>query len=186
MMRAHRLIVVCLVLSFPAACRSPGGDPLILYGGAVRPPAEISVIRIARTSPLRGHPTLDVRKITRLDLPSRIIFQVNENTGWQIPSHFAGPPDPGRRSSTRDPRDLPEEFHLVPGTYQIDFLYVPVIDRWGWTHTSEKLSTVRLSCEPGFSYLLEGTYLEGGGGWILKTSPEPYGAHPPQASGGRP
>ncbi len=186
MMRARPLIVVCMVLSFPAGCRSPGRDPLILYGESVRPAPEISVIRIARTSPRRGHPTLDVRKITRLDLPSRIVFQVSESAGWQIPSHFAGPPDQGRQSSTHDPRDLPEEFHLAPGTYQIDFLYVPVIDRWGWTHKSEKLSTVRLTCEAGFSYLLEGTYVEGGSGWILKTSAEPYPAHPPQAPAGSP
>jgi len=131
---------------------------------------------------------VDVRKITRLDFPSGIVFQASESAGWQIPSHFMGPPDDGRQTRSGDPGELPTEFHLAPGTYQIDFLYVPAVDHWGWTHVTRVLSTVRLTCGPGFAYLLEGRYLEEGGGWTLITLEEAKGAGGaiPEVGGVRP
>lgn len=171
MKKASQTLLACVIGGLLAGCRT-GGEPLILYEGAVRPLGEVSIIRIVRTHPRWGHPTLNVRRVTRLDPPAHVAFEASEAAGWQIPSHFAGPPDNSRQSRQGNPRDYPDEFRVLPGTYQIDFLHVPAVDRWGWTHVPPGMSTHRLTCVGGVTYFLEGELLEDGDAWLLHTSEE--------------
>jgi hypothetical protein len=164
-----------ILLTLSWGCAS-GVAPITLYGGPPRPPAEISVIRIVKTHPRYGHPTLNVRKITRLEDPWGVVFEVTPGSGWQIPGHFAGPPDTQRGPRQGDPRDYPSEFRLLPGLYQVDFRYVPATDRWGWTHGQEETSTVRLTCTAGMVHLLEGILREDGQGFVLDMRQEGAGA----------
>lgn len=172
MKRIGRLPTCWILLSLSWGCAS-GVGPITLYEGAPRPPGEISVIRIVKTHPRWGHPTLNVRKITRMDDPTGVVFEVTPRSGWQIPGHFAGPPDTQQGPRQGDPQDFPSEFRVLPGIYQVDFLYVPVADRWGWIHGQEEMSTVRLSCTPGVAYLLEGILREDGQGFLLDMREEP-------------
>jgi len=173
--RVRHLLYSCALLGLSVGCGGSAVAPLLLYEGAPRPTGQISIIRIVKTNPKRGHPTLNVRKITRLDAPSMVVFQASQAEGWQIPAHFAGPPDNRRQGHQGNPRDLPSEFRVEPGTYQIDFLYVPAVDRWGWTHVNRDITTARLVCQPGMAYVLEGKLLEDGNGWFLSTLEEKSG-----------
>jgi hypothetical protein len=79
MRKGYRFPLPLLLLLFSSACRTVvGAPPLILYGGPPRPPEEIAVVQIVRTHPRWGHPTVDVRKISRIDEGLSLMFQATQ------------------------------------------------------------------------------------------------------------
>lgn len=168
-MRAARGI--CLPLLTSALCWSCSGGAgvgsVILHSGTPKTREEISVIQVVKTHPRWGHATINIRRITRVGDSARVLFQAKQGSGWRIPDHFGGMPEGSQQASQGNVKDLPDHFEVLPGSYRIDYLYVPAADKWGWTHKSADESTIWLDCRAGRVYLLEGKLREDGDGWIL-------------------
>ena len=147
----------------------------VIQGGNVQPGTpnsreDISVIQVVKTHPRRGHATINIRKITLIGDSARVLFQAQQGSGWRIPDHFGGMPEGHQQAGQGNVRDLPYHFEVLPGNYQIDYLYVPAADKWGWTHRPSAESTISLDCEAGRVYLLEGKLREDGNGWLLNST----------------
>lgn len=184
-MRAFSCFLLTLtILALASGCGGPAGPgPILLYGGPPLPSSEIAVIRVVKTHPKRGHPTLNIRKVTRMGDSAVVVFQAQEGRGWAVPSHFGGLPDPGQRSSRVNSKGLPDQFEVPPGSYQIEFLYVQAVDHLGWTHKRTTTDLTWLICRPGSTYSLEGGLMEDGEGWLLTVTENPTGgAETPPAS----
>jgi hypothetical protein len=169
MRAALSILLVSTVSALPWGCGgSAGPGPISLYPDPPRPLSELSVIQVVRTHPTRGHPTIDVRKISLVGDSTTVIFQPRAGgRGWAVPSHFGGLPDPGQRNAVRNPRELPSRFEVLPGQYLIEFLYMPAVDHLGWTHQRTTEEMTLLECRPGVTYLLKGGLREVGEGWVL-------------------
>ncbi len=142
--------------------------PLVLYPGPVRPSDEIAVVQVVKTHARGGSPTLQILNITVAGEEERTLYRASSGSGWDTPEHFGGPAGGADRTRGRG-RDIPERLEILPGLYRIDFSYAPATDRYGWTHRTTGTSTTWLECRAGYTYLLEGRWLEGGGGWFLNT-----------------
>jgi hypothetical protein len=145
------------------------GPPVALYGGAPRTSSEVSVIEVVRSRSGGDHPTILVRRITRLGTEPQVLFEAESASDWAIPGHFGGPPEIRRGGGPGEARNLPDRFQVLPGAYQLDFLYAPSLDRWGWKHVSTEESRTRLECRPGYVYRLEGGFRGEARGWTLST-----------------
>lgn len=156
-----------------AGCQT--GDPpppMILYPGEARPLSEICIIEVAKTHGEGGHATIEIREITRVGSDPETFYSVRPGTTWSPPGHFMGPAPTQRSGPIKDPRIIPVHFELVPGTYQVDFLYVPVPDRFGWTHRPSGENVTRVDCRRGYTYSLEGRIRKDRSGWVLSVSEE--------------
>jgi hypothetical protein len=163
---------IALILAVASACVGSGGPgPIQLYPGPPKDPLEFSIIQVAKTHPTRGHPTLNIRKITQMSDSAVVLFQVQAGQGWAVPSHLGGLPDPGQGGGISD-WDLPSVFHLPPAAYQVTFLYVPAVDRIGWTHQNRTPETVIVECKPGHTYVMEGKLQPDGEMWTLRLDEE--------------
>jgi hypothetical protein len=162
------------MLAVLSGCSAPSArPPIVLHPEAIADPAQAALIRVVKTHPTRGHPTINIRKITRVADSSQVLFQAQAGRGWAVPSHFGGLPDPGQPSYQGDPSELPALFEVLPGRYLLEFLYVPAVDRWGWTHQRTAPEMTWLECEPGQVYFLEGRLEPDGAAWSLRVSSEP-------------
>ena len=176
MRRTRRLFLALFAIAVSSACRSAEGiAPVILYGSAPRPPGEIAVVQVVKNRAGRGHATIDIRAITRMEDAPVVLYQAQEGRAWSPPEHFGGPPDTQRHAPQGDPGAVPVHFELLPGTYEILFLYVPVVDRWGYTHKRNEAETTLLNCKAGHVYYLEGKLEEEGGIWYLTSTEEVAG-----------
>lgn len=172
-MRAAYLIsLTALILALCSNCGGGAGvGPVILHSGAPRPSDEISVIQVVKTHPKRGHPTINIRKITQTGDSARVLFQAQQGSGWRVPDHFGGSLQEGPKTPRLgNVRDLPDHFEVLPGSYRIDFFYVPAVDRLGWTHKPTTENTIWLECRAGYVYLLKGGLREDGNGWVLTST----------------
>lgn len=172
-MSYSRLIALLLVALNSSCLGVTEVVPVPLYGGAPKPASEISGIKIVKTHPTRGHPTLIILKITRLGDSTAVVFQAPRSSSWAPPDHFGGPPPTAPHASLGTSGDPLAHVEVLPGSYQIVFLYAPVPDKWGWTHQSTVERTTVLDCRAGYTYLLEGKLLEGDNGWLLDTTEVP-------------
>ena len=163
-----------------ACCLGCGGagevTPVVLYPGPPRPPGQISGIRVVKTHSDRGDPTIIIRRITRVGDSTEVVFNAQEGGSWTPPNHFGGPPPTVQYASAGSPGEALIRAELLPGTYQIDYLYAPAVDRWGWTHQSRVGRTTRLDCREGYTYLLRGRLIESEEVWILDTTEVPNGS----------
>ena len=160
-------LVILLLISWGCASVDTG-PPILLYEGPPRPMGEISVIEVEGAG--EGHASIYVVEITRVGATSEVIFQSRDQTAWEIPSHFGGPPGSRPGGGGASSGSAPGSFVVLPGSYQIDFRYAPAVDRWGWKHINSEENTTWVDCRPGFTYILEGKLREGNAGWILSTA----------------
>ena len=187
-MRTPIRVVIAAFLGVPgllllAGCQTaPPPPPMILYPGEARAPSEICVVQIVRTQPNGGHATIEVREITRVGRDPEVFYSVRPGTAWSPPTHFMGPTPTQRSGPLKDPGTIPVQFEIVPGSYQIDFLYVPVPDRYGWTHRPSGENTTRLDCRAGRTYYLEGKIRDDRTGWVLAVTEEETGKGPLECS----
>jgi hypothetical protein len=154
-----------LVFSLSSSCLS-GRDvaPVVLYGGPSRPADEISVIRIVD----KNYPTIRILTLSRVGVSMETLYPTQGGEGaWAPPDHFGGLQATQRMTPDVDVQDLPSEFHVPPGTYRVEFTYMPTVDRWGWTHKPAGESKTWLECEAGHIYLLEGRMETVESGWSL-------------------
>jgi hypothetical protein len=183
MRRNLSLFPSVLVLAYCIGCAGAReATPVILYGGQPRPADQISEIRVIKTHPDRGNPTIIILRITRVGDSTEVLFNAQEGSNWAPPNHFGGPPPTVQYASTTSPGDALVRAEVLPGSYQIDYLYAPAVDRWGWTHQSRIERTTRLDCMPGYTYLLRGRLIESEEVWILDTTEVPHGSG--EAGGG--
>ncbi|MFC1574728.1 hypothetical protein ACFL3Z_01470 [Gemmatimonadota bacterium] len=162
------LLLAFLTLALNSGCRSVDvGGPVILYDGAPKPREEIAVIEVVKTRPTWGHPTINIREITRMEAGLVVVFRAEQGDAWSPLDHFGGLPDTQRQAQQGDVRSVPDHFEVLPGSYRIVFLYVPVTDKWGWTHRPSGESTTWLDCRAGYRYLLKGDLNETNDGWVL-------------------
>jgi hypothetical protein len=148
---------------------------LILYPGESRPASEICVLDVVRTEPGAGHATIDIQEIVRIEADPQVSYSARPRSGWTPPPHFKGPAPTQRSGPGKDPYRIPVRFELEPGRYRVAFLYVPVSDRFGWTHRNSTESSVRVECPGGSVYSMEGRFLGGQAGWILSITERPSG-----------
>ena len=138
--------------------------PIILYAGPPMPPDDISVIRVVG----KNHPSLQIRTLSRVGTSLEPVYQARTGqSAWAPPDHFGGLQATQQQTPEEDLSAIPDEFHVLPGTYRVEFSYVPVVDRWGWTHKPSGESVTWLECEAGHIYFLEGRMNEGGEGLSL-------------------
>ena len=172
-MRARGRPILTLLSTLPILGSGCGGrdlgPPVALYGGAPRTSSEVSVIEVVRSRTCGDHRTILDRRITRLGTEPQVLFEAESGSDWAIPGHFGGPPDVRRGGGPGEARNLPDRFQVLPGAYQLDFLYAPSLDRWGWKHVSTEESTTWLECRPGYVYRLEGGFRGEARGWTLST-----------------
>jgi len=160
-----------LLLGFTWSCMSDGAvAPVILYPGPEKPQEEIAVLQVARTGEARGAPSLNIRRITRLEPDPEVLYRVEAGTVWTPPEHFGGLQATQSQRPTEDPNSLPDHFELPPGTYRVEFLYVPLLGRWGETHRAREGSTLRLDCEAGRVYRLKGSLDPAGHRFFITTA----------------
>lgn len=180
----YTAVIVTLLAMVSACAGSSGPGPIHLYPGPAKNADDVSIIRVVKSHPSRGHPTIDIRKITELSDSMVVVFQaLAGNRGFAVPAHFGGLPDPGQKGGG-NPKDLPSEFHLPPGSYRIEYLYVPAVDRFGWTHRNRLTHTTDVICVAGNTYILEGKLHPDGGAWSLWTGVEE--TRRDEGGGGRP
>ena len=165
-----------LVMAFCLGCAGAGeATPVLLYGVPPLPSGEISGIRVLRTHSDRGNPSIIIRRINRVGDSTEVVFNAQEGSSWAPPNHIGGPPPTARYASTGSAGDALVRAEVLPGSYQIDYLYAPAVDRWGWTHQSRIERTTRLDCRAGYTYLLRGRLIESEEVWILDTTEVPNG-----------
>ncbi len=168
-----------LGLALMAGCRTvQPPQPVILYPGEPRPSSEVCVIDVVKTQPKNGHATIEIREITRMGTNPEIFYSIRPGTNWAPPSHFLGPTPTQHSGPRKDPYSIPVHFEVVPGSYQVDFLYVPVPDRFGWTHRPAGEHTTRLDCRSGHTYHLKGQIRDDRTGWVLSVTEEPTTGRP--------
>lgn len=165
-----RLLVGLLPMVIASCATDQTVAPLILYPGPTKPTEEIAVLQVARSSEAKGAPTLNIRRITRLEPDPGVLYRVEAGVAWTPPGHFGGLQGTQSQRPTGDPSSLPDRFELSPGTYQVEFLYVPLLGRWGETHRPQDGSAVRLECEAGRIYLLKGSLDPAGQRFFLTTT----------------
>lgn len=160
-----------LLLGFTWSCAVDGSvAPVILYPGPTKPREEIAVLQVARTGEARGAPTLNIQRITRLEPDPGVLYRVEAGVAWTPPDHFGGLQATQSQRPTEDPKGLPDRFELPPGTYRVEFLYVPLVGPWGETHRPQKGSAIRLECSAGRIYLLKGSLDPDGHRFFLTTA----------------
>lgn len=153
-----------LALAFCIGCVG-GRDvaPVILYGTTPRSPEEIAVIRIVG----KRHPTIHIRKMSRVGANLETVYEIRSDRAWAPLEHFGGLQATQREAPREDVQAIPDEFQVLPGMYRVDFSYVPVVDRWGWTHRPAEDASTWLDCQAGRVYLLEGRMEESESRWSL-------------------
>jgi hypothetical protein len=161
-------VPILLILGALPSCSAPvPPGPILLYPAPLRSPDEISVIEVVRTRPDGGHATINVQEITRVADSTEVVYQARGGVPWSPPEHFGGPPVTQPSKPSKDPREIPFHFELLPGRYRVEFLYVPALDKNGWTHRPSGESTAWVDCRPGFTYRLEGKLRGDSDGWVL-------------------
>ena len=166
-----------LILALCLGCQGAGeATPVVLYGGPPRPAGQISEIEVAKVHSSRGDPTIIIRRITRVGDSTEVVFDAQRGTSWAPPDHFGGPPPTAQYAPMASAEKALVRAQLLPGTYEIKYLYAPALDKWGWTHQSRTERTTRLDCRAGYTYLLRGRLIESEEVWILDTTENPTGS----------